>query len=163
MGFDSKKFLSAQFSARDAEVDLSTSDLSQYFKGNGCKWKVRGLNGQELFLCNQRAEKRQDIRKIIDGLASRSGDKTKDSILDLLEIGPEDIPEIAAKRIEYLIAGSVDPDCKKSNNHRIAVKIFENYPIEFIKITDKIIELTGLGYQAGKVKPSGTTGELEQQ
>lgn len=119
-------FRAADFSPRTAEVSLP--DLARWFDGPPL-WKVRGLTASECACC--------DI--LAYGGRARLAEAAKlsdDSSPAFLEV-----PATIAVRIEYLIAGSVDLVC----DYAIARKLSEVYPIEFLTLTLKIIELTGLG------------------
>ena len=62
------------------------------------------------------------------------------------------VPMDIALRAELLVAGSVNPPCDIA----LALKLNMTYPIEFQQLTKRIETLTGMGYEPGKSKPSGT-------
>jgi hypothetical protein len=57
-----------------------------------------------------------------------------------------DTPGEIAKRVEMLVTGSVTPKIE----HATAAKLAENFPIEFLMLTNAITELTGMGFDMGK-------------
>ena len=151
MKFDAKKFLKTKFTQRTHPVPVP--DLRQFFpEGEEAVWIVRGLTGQELGRADAAADNQKSITALVSGLTSDSSKEKAQAIKDLLGIGGN-TPAAIVKRIEQLIIGSVDPECTRD----LAVKLCETYPVEFLTITNKIVELTGQGQIPGKSQPSGAT------
>ena len=69
----------------------------------------------------------------------------KEAVTEMLG-GTMSVPVDTQKRILHLVKGSVDPKIDES----VAVKLSETFPIEFLVLTNKILELTGLGQTAIK-------------
>ena len=156
MKFDSKKFLKTKFERRTFPVPVP--DLQAFFpEGEKAVWLVRGLTGQELGRADAAADKNKNIAAIVAGLTADNSKEKAAAIKDLLGIGG-DTPADIVKRIEHLILGSVDPVCTRE----LAVKLCETYPVEFIMLTNKIVELTGQGQIPGKLPPSGATAASGQ-
>ncbi len=152
MAFDEKKFLKTKFTPRTEEVPVP--DLQPFFKeGAEAVWKIRGLTGQELGRANEAAARNKDIAAILEGLTGGGKEKAQ-AVKDMLGLGG-DTPQDVAKRIEFLVIGSVDPICSQS----LAVKLCEAYPVEFFDLTNRITQLTGRGQLPGKQPPSGETQE----
>lgn len=148
MAFKAKDFDKAKFSPRTTEVPVP--GLNEWFDGPAV-WKVRGLSGNELGRCNELAEKnRKNIADIVKALVANNGGETADAIQGLVSLS-DDVPQDVARRIEYLIAGSVDPDCHLDR----AVLLNQAFPIEFRIISEEIFKLTGQGHVPGKPIPSG--------
>jgi hypothetical protein len=148
MAFKAKDFDKAKFSPRTTDVPVP--GLSEWFDGPAV-WKVRGLSGNELGRCNELAEKnRKNIADIVKALVANNGGETADAIQGLVSLS-DDVPQDVARRIEYLIAGSVDPDCPLDR----AVLLNQAFPIEFRIISEEIFKLTGQGHVPGKPTPSG--------
>jgi hypothetical protein len=61
-----------------------------------------------------------------------------------------DTPDDLAKRFDHLTFGSVDPAIDRET----AVKLFAAYPIVAYQLSNKILELTGLGPDLGKAPAS---------
>lgn len=154
--FDAKRFMSQQFVHR--EEDVPVPDMKDFFpEGEPAVWRVRGLTGQELGLCNQAAERNRNMEAILEGVASAAGAKKSDAIKKLIG-GRDDTPDDVVKRMEMLIIASIAPEC----DLQLAVKLCKIFPIEFYQITTAIGKLTGMG-QTAKKKPtaSGTTPPSE--
>jgi hypothetical protein len=148
MAFKAKSFDKAKFEPRTTEVKVP--GLSEWFDGPAV-WVVRGLSGNELGRCNELAEKnRKNISDIVRALIANKGGETAEAIAGLVSLS-DDVPQDVARRIEYLIAGSVDPDCPLER----AVLLNQAFPIEFRIITEEIFTLTGQGHVPGKPIPSG--------
>ncbi|MFH0995797.1 MAG: hypothetical protein V1844_09915 [Pseudomonadota bacterium] len=148
MAFKAKEFDKAKFEPRTADVPVP--GMQEWFDGPPI-WKVRGLSGNELGKCNELAERnRKTIVDIAKALIQNSSAETSAAIQDLVGLS-DDVPQDVARRIEYLMAGSVDPDCTLER----AVLLNTAFPVEFRIVTEKIFELTGLGHTPGKPTPSG--------
>jgi hypothetical protein len=148
MAFKAKEFDKAKFQPRMADVPVP--GLANWFDGDPV-WKVKGLSGNELGRCNELAERnRKTIGDIVKALLKNQGEETGAAIQDLVGLS-DDVPQDVARRIEYLIAGSVDPECPLDR----AVQLNQAFPVEFRMISEKIFELTGLGHTPGKPTPSG--------
>jgi len=156
MRFEAKQFLKTKFSQRTHPVPVP--DLRQFFpEGEEAVWIVRGLTGQELGRADAAADNQKSIAALISGLTSDSSKEKAQAVKDLLGIGGN-TPAAIVQRIEHLIMASVDPECTRD----LAVKLCETYPVEFLTITNKIVELTGKGQIPGKLQPSGVTQVSDQ-
>ncbi len=151
MAFLTKEFIRTKFEPRTA--DIPVPDLKQWFDGDDLVWRVRGLDGNELGRCNALAEKnRRSITEIAEGLTSGKSAELIGTVRQLVGLG-DDIPMEVAQGIEYLICGSVNPECDLD----LAVKLNLNFPVEFRQLVHRIIHLTGMGFAAaGKPPASGT-------
>jgi len=135
--FDDKAFMRAKFQPRTAEVPVPA--LQAFFPdGAPAVWTVRNLTGDELAKSMEATNRQKSIDTIIQALATQS--EQIDEIRASLGIG-DDVATELIKRLEQLVIASVDPAIDKP----LAVKLAENYPVEFYQLTNKIIELTGLG------------------
>lgn len=149
MSFDTKKFIKTKFTHRTEDVPVP--DLKDFFApGEAPVWKVRGLTGQELGKVNEAVERGKDMASIISAVTSRVDKEVTDAVKTLIGLG-KDVSSDIQKRIEHLMAGSVDPVCTQD----IAVRLCEAFPIEFFQITNAIVRLTGQGQVPGKQQPSG--------
>lgn len=138
MAFKKKEFEKAKMEYRI--MDVPVLSMAEWFDG-AAMWKVRGLSGNELGRCNEMAGSRKGLTEILQDLLVKKSEETT----------ADYVPQEVAKRIEYLMAGSVDPVC----DLELATKVNETFPIEFRILTQKIIELTGQGQVVGKQTPSG--------
>jgi len=147
--FDSKRFMSTHFTAR--EEDIPVPDMKDFFEPKEKPvWRVRGLTGYELGHVNQAAERNRNMDAILDGIASSVAASKADAIRKL--IGDKDeVPDDVARRIEMLVIGSVAPEADIG----MAVKICKHFPIEFYQLTQAISRLTGQG-GATKKKPQNS-------
>jgi len=150
MAFDINKFEKAKFTPVIEEVEVP--DLQEFFgDGERAVWKVRGLTGQEMGRANEAAERNKNVSAIVDALV---GDNSKDksqAIKEMLGLSKHNTPDDVVKRIAFLQYGSVDPLCSEE----MAVKLCTVRPIEFYALTNKIVQLTGMGQSLGKQKPCG--------
>ena len=165
--------MKAQFQPRTAEVDVIS--LAQYFEDltteqtewlelapmerlklvndGGIKqtfpWKVRGQTSSEVCRAMEASQNSSRIGNVVDAISANKDQK--DSIKTALGIS-NDTPADIIKRLEQLVVCSVDPviDLPFAN------KLAESFPIEFYLLTNKIIELTGLGMDLKKSSTSGS-------
>lgn len=144
--FNSKEFIKTKMDHRVDQVPVD--ELIDFFDGDPI-WSVRGLSHQEIALTDEHLSNSKHISKLIQALAN-DADKS-----DLIKhvIGREDgTPKETARRISMLTLGSVDPKIEMD----IAAKLAKHHPTVFLKLTNKILELTGLGSEiAVKLRPSG--------
>jgi hypothetical protein len=92
---------------------------------------------------------------MITSLAGSTSDKI-DAVKELFGVG-DGVTEEYAKRIEILLVGSVRPKIDRQE----AVRLLRDFPTVAGKLTDTILELTGLGSVPGKLKGSGETPASE--
>jgi len=147
MGFDSKKFMAAQFEPRTARIDVP--GLSNWFdEDDPPVWVIRGQTANEIAIAMDAGAKHKNIDAIIKAIAAN-----QDQVNELKKaIGVEkDTPGEIIKRLEQLVQCSIEPVITLD----IAVKLGETRPIEFYTITNEILRLTGLGMDIKKPKASG--------
>ena len=143
MPFDVAAFERAEFRPRTERVPVPA--LAPFFAdGERAEWEVRGLTASELSRAQDAAKRQRDMGAVADALAAH-GDKARE-IRKALGLSAETPGEIA-KRLEMLTAGSVTPAIELHQ----AVKLAEKFPIEFLALTNAIMELTGQGFDL--VKP----------
>lgn len=156
MAFNPKKFMKTNFTPRTKDVPVP--DMKDFFDPESKPiFRVRGLSGPELARVHEAVDKHKDVAGLIDGLLSGISEEKINSIRKALGI-TDDTPSEIAKRLEMITIASVDPEIPLD----VAVKIAEVYPISFYHITNTITELTNLGHEPGKPKPSGETTESKQ-
>lgn len=156
MPFDAAAFMAESFTPR--EDAIAVPDLAAWFGGDreAARWKVRGLSGAELARVNEAAERARDLSAIAEGLVGPGKRAKVDALRSLLGIAGDTPPDLV-KRLEMLQLGSVEPAVESD----LAVKLAENYPVEFYQLTNAITRLTGLGRVPGKASDSGETPASE--
>lgn len=149
--FDLNRFEQAKFESKKARVAVEA--LAPFFdEGETPEWEVRGLTASELHTALEAEKRQSSIDNIVKAIATKA-DQAK-AIRQALGIAG-DTPGEIAKRLEILVAGSVSPKIELS----AAVKLAEAFPVEFLMLTNKIIELTGQG--ADLVKPSAASPTIQ--
>ena len=147
-GFDLQAFRGAKFAERRAEVEVET--LAEFFGEGPPVWTVRGLTAAELARASEAEAHRRNIQITADAISGLTGDGAAE-LKKLFGAGGE-VPADTARRLELLALGSVAPAVDVSD----AVRLADAYPIEFLRLTNKILELSALGKEAqGKRMPSG--------
>jgi len=144
MPFDKNKFITTRFIPRQEELEFK--DLQAFFDENEKPvFTVKGLTGVEYAKAREAADRNKDIQAIFEGLASSKSKNKTEAIKDLLNLG-NDVPQIIAIKLELFLYGLVEPEPDLD----FAKKLCKNFPIEFLQITQKIEELTGMGAVAEK-------------
>jgi len=143
MSFNPDKFEAAKFKPRTKEVEVKA--LSDFFDDEKCLWVVRGLTSNELHKAIEAQKTHSNMAKAIQAI-EENADMVK-SVRNLIGL-TDNVPGEVAKRLEMLTAGSHEPKIGLN----IAVKIAENFPVEFMQLTNVITELTGLGSDLVKRK-----------
>jgi len=156
MPFNAEQFAQADTQLRTKTIEVP--ELAQWFgEDEAAVWRVRGLNGNELAYANNAMDRWEREDTMIEALASQDKDKIASAIKETLgRSGAAEVQPEMAKRMEYLVAGSVEPACDLST----ASLLFERFPVKFLELTNAILALTGQGVEVKK-KPidSGTTKE----
>lgn len=141
MAFDAAKFELAKFAPRTQRVEVKA--LADFFDDDEYFWEVRGLDSNELHRAIAASQTQKALEQILEAI-SKNKDQAKAAGSALGIHG--DTPGEIAKRLEMLVAGSVNP----SIDLPVAVKLAEKYPIEFLTLTNTITELTGMGFEYAK-------------
>ncbi len=151
--FDLERFRAAQLGPR--EGDVRVPDLAHWFAdGVEPVWRVRGLTGEEIARSNEASQRHETIASAVEAFASASGGDKACALSELIGYSGS-VPADLAKRFDHLVFGSVEPKIDRE----IAVRIFKAYPVIGFMLTNKILELTGLGPDLGKSPPSTQTPE----
>ena len=108
---------------------------------------IKGLTASELQKALDASSKQSTVDSIVKAISS-SKDQI-DAIRKAIGLTTETPAEIA-KRSEMLVMGCVEPKL----NHAEVAKLAEAFPIEFFDLTNKIVNLTGLGGISSKSQPS---------
>jgi hypothetical protein len=153
---DWNKFKSTEFNRRTASVPVP--GLSFLFaEGEDERIEVQSMNGEEVFRARERVESNRALGETLMKLVGNKLDKKIDGIIEGLGLS-DDLPGQMVYRIASMEFGVKDQEC----DQEAAVK-FADVAIEsFIKVTDKILMLTGMGFvPSGESNASGTMSESE--
>lgn len=151
MGFDKAKFEEAKLQPRIANELVP--DLKEFFeKDEKPLWKVRGLTGEEMAHVNEAVKLNRDLVALIQGLISADTEAKIKAIKESIGLSDE-VPDDLARRISLLQHGSIEPQCSQP----MSVRVARTFPVVFFQLTNKILELTGLGHTLGEQSASGQT------
>lgn len=143
MTFDKNRFNSATFERRTETVPVAV--LSDFFgEDEKAEFEVQGLTHHEIAECSAGVQGNENLKNILQAAAGHKP-SIKKAIEDILETSVE-VPVDTQKRILQLVKGCLKPKLDEGTSVRIA----ERFPVEFIELTNKILELTGLGHIAVK-------------
>jgi hypothetical protein len=149
MAFCPNQFDRAVFESRTRRVEVPA--LSDFFDTDECEWEVRGLNSNELHKAMSAKATQASLENVLQAITD-GGDQVE-AVRNAIGLG-KDTPGEMAKRLEMLVSGSIDPEMTLPQ----AVKLAENFPIEFLTLTNAITELTGMGSEL--VKPEAALLEI---
>ena len=146
--FNKNAFMKKQYEPRAANIDVPV--LAEFFGDSKPVWIVRGQTANEIAKGHEATANNRNIANI---LAAVGNDKEKiDELKQAMGIS-DDTPDDIIKRLGQFVTCSVSPEIDK----QFALKLAETFPVEFYLITNKIVELTGLGMDEKKPKASGET------
>lgn len=155
MDFD--KFKITEFERRTALVKVpALSAFADEGKGS-CEIKVQALTGQEVAMARERVRQNAGLKVIIEKFM---GGNVPDLVEAMQEkMGMTDsVPPDAVYRIAVLEFGVVGNPLPQDQ----CVKMLSHAPEAFFSLTDKILELTGLGgVPVGEPNASGEIQESE--
>lgn len=150
MNFDMKKFAAAKWTPRS--VAVPTPDLKPWFKeGVAAAVTIRNLDGPEIARANEIASQASAGRMeaVVEALTGGNAE-VAEAVKEIL--GTSDrVPADHLRRLELLQIGCVEPVF----DLRSAQSLAKHLPTTFLILTNKILELTGLGSEPGKPKGSG--------
>lgn len=138
--FDLQAFERAEFKPRTRRVEVEA--LAPFFpEGTKPEWEVRGLTSAELNRTLEAEKRQSSVEAIVKALAANGNQvQALREAIGLTSGTPGEI----AKRLEMLAIASVAPKIELP----LAVKLAENFPIEFFRLTNAITDLTGQGAEA---------------
>lgn len=156
MPFEITKFMKGGFEPRTEKVLVPT--LKDWFsEGEKPEWLVRNLTGRELALSQEAQSKTKNLALAIEAIAVTGGTDKLEAMRKIMGVSTDN-PNELNKRLDMLVYASITPEVTLD----VAVKLAENFPLEFMKITTQIILLTGLGASSVKQQPFGKTPLSEQ-
>lgn len=141
--FNTQKFGSTNFERRTGVVNVDA--LAEFFEdGEEPEITVKGLTHQEVAQCADGIKSDVNLEALLKAAAGHTP-SMKEAVGELLN-KTTNTPVDTKKRILHLVVGAVKPEIDEMT----AVKLAETFPIEFTQLTNKILELTGLGQVAVK-------------
>jgi hypothetical protein len=150
MPFDIERFISTPMQRKTEKVPCP--DLAAFF-GDGEEhfWEIQTLTAVELCRCNEAKERSANVGMLLEAAAQTTGQ------IEALRkaIGlTKDTPGEIAKRMELLVYGSVSPKVSLEQ----AVVFAERYGADFYQITNRILILSGSGFDV--VKPGAASPQI---
>lgn len=146
MPFNLDQFEMARFEARTERVLVK--GLAPFFaEGEEPVFVVRGLSSNELHVAMEAGKRQSAVEAIVSAISTKT--EQVEAIRKAIGLS-KDTPGEVAKRLEMLVAGSVEPKLSLPQ----AVKLAEAFPVEFMELTNMITMLTGKGFDMGKPEAS---------
>ena len=155
-GFDAAKFQRQDFYTRVEEVQIDV--MAPFFpEGELPIFKIKCLSADEVARTNDAIKTAKMAESMLDALSTMNKPDMVKSFKDQLGYG-NDVNADVQRRIELIIYGTIEPALPRE----LIVKMAENLPTAFYKLSNRITEITGLGNELGKQPPSGETTESKQ-
>lgn len=143
---------------RSAEIEVPElrplfDDLAE---GENPKFKIRQLDGPELAEVREAAQRNAEARRLRTQ-AEEAGwsDERMAAIQRLIGGTDEEVPDEHARFLAVVRLGTVEPELDEEQT----VQLARFYPVQFHKIGQRIMGLSGLGATEKKSKTSGNSGE----
>ena len=138
---DINGFLTQKYQYRTEFVEIP--ELKRFF-GEQEKpgVEVRGLEGNEF--ARIQSGSREELRRAAHDILSSVGGADMVSAMKKL-LGGGDAPEDIERRILYFEYALIWPEIKPDQRMQFASKLNRILPFDFLRVTNKIIELTGAG------------------
>jgi hypothetical protein len=145
MGIDIKKFRTAKFEERTEKIKVD--QLKSFFpKGEKPVWTIRTITGEEMYFVRAAVEKSRNIEEVLTQLVSGSSKQKAEAAIKALGLDEKELPEDYIRRLHVLKYGSLDPNLKDDvEGLEVCKKIAETHPTLFNTLTDRIMQITGLG------------------
>jgi hypothetical protein len=145
MGIDTKKFKTAKF--RDRTEEIKVNQLKSFFpKDEKAIWIIRAITGEEMYHVRAAVERSRNIEEILSQLVSGTSKEKATAAIKALGLDEKDLPEDYIRRLHILRYGSTDPNLRDEvEGLEICKKIAETHPTLFNTLTDRIMQITGLG------------------
>lgn len=141
--FNTSKFANTKFERRTEAVPVDS--LKDFFEeGEKPEFIVQSLTHAEIASCAEKASGNDNLKVLLEAAAGHKP-SIKEAVGEIL--GKADsVPLDTRKRILHLIHGCLTPKLDEGQ----AVLLSETFPVEFTELTNKILQLTGLGQIAVK-------------
>jgi len=145
MSFDLQKYEGAKFVPREENVPVP--ELKDFFdEDEKPEFKVRNLDGPEIAVARTAMQRNRSLETMVEGLSSQIHDEKVNAVKEALGITSDTSPDDYVYRVSVLHQGCVDPQLDESQ----AVRIASTHGVVFYKLTNKILQLTGMGKTLGE-------------
>lgn len=150
MAFRADRFLNAAYEPRTARLDVP--ELKAWFdEDEEPTWLVRSLTANEIWQAKNAGARMDNAKALVDAIKGSSKNAKSAEFSKIFGFSDDTEVEVAIRQ-EMLTKGTVEPEIDVS----VAVKIGNFNGVLFQRLTDKILELTGLG-QVEQGKPQAST------
>ncbi len=153
MIFEPQK-LNQELSPRMAEVECNElKELYDPPPAEDLIVKVRGLLGNDIAKVGEVRDSPKFVEMLSDALATKNGKQGSDAVRSLLGIFDDKLHPDLRYRVEVIVKGTIEPNI----DYPLAAKMATDFYVVFNRLSEKILELTGLGSQVKKSSPTSKT------
>ncbi len=146
MNFDPQK-LSQELEAREAEVVCNELKvLYDPEPQENIVFKMRGLSGNDIVQVSGARDTGRFVEMLSEALTKNNGHEGAEAIRSMLGIFDEGLHPELKYRVELVVRGAVEPKI----DYPLAAKMAKDRYVVLNRLSDKLLELTGLGAQLKK-------------
>ena len=109
-------------------------------------FKVRGLLGNDVALVSGVRDSSKFVDMLSEALATKNGKQGAEAVRSLLGVFDDKLHPELRYRVELVVRGAVEPKI----DYPLAAKIATDFYVVLNRLSEKILELTGLGSQVKK-------------
>lgn len=146
MNFDPQK-LNQELETRSAEVICN--ELKALYDPEPLEdivFKMQGLTGNDMAVISGTRDTGKFIEMLSEALTKNNGHQGADAIRSMLGIFDDSLHPQLKYRVELVVRGSADPVI----DYPLAAKMAKDFYIVLYRLSEKVLELTGLGSQLKK-------------
>ena len=109
-------------------------------------FKVQGRQGNDVAMVSGVRDSPKFVEMLSEALATKNGKQGADAVRSLLGIFDDKLHPELRYRVELLVRGAVEPKI----DYPLAAKLAKDFYVVLNRLSEKILELTGLGSQVKK-------------
>jgi hypothetical protein len=150
MQFDPQK-LNQELEPRTADVVVNElKALYDPAPDEDLIFTVRGLNGNDLVAVSSKRDTNTFVEMLSEALIKKNGKEGGEAIKGLLGLFDDELHPELKYRVELIVRASLEPKI----DYPLAVKLAREFYVVLHRLSEKILELSGLGAQLKKKSSS---------
>ncbi len=146
--FDLVKFNQANITDRTANVPVP--ELKDFFgedsKESDWVFTVKALEGVDMARAKEAQVSNKSLEALVEGILSNQNKEKVDAVKEAFNISQDTAPDDYVYRKECIVLGLVKP---KMDEEQV-VRLIKAHAIILYKLSNKIIQLTGMGMMLGE-------------
>ncbi len=130
-------------------VEVECNELKELYDSPPAEdliFKVRGLLGNDVAMVSAVRDSPNFIEMLSNALATKNGKQGAEAVRSLLGIFDDKLHPELRYRVELVVRGAVEPKI----DYPLAAKMAADFYVVLNRLSEKVLELTGLGSQIKK-------------